>query len=209
MHYSKDPVKFDLSISSSVSPGQYLITWKKEESTSTPEYLDILNSILIVQEAKIAYASLSKPTFDLAEDFRYVYDQTATQVKLKVSQKPSDNLIVIIKAVTSGITISPNVVRFGSDSNEKAFTLTAKADPDPLVEFKFGTIKFELLGTNAKNYKLNRTSYTFDIVVTSSSADSSSSSGSTTASSTTTTKPKFVLDVSVTSTTTNEINFFV
>ncbi len=54
----------------------------------------------------------------------------------------------------------PPVIRFGSDSaNYGEFSLTAK-DPNNLLQ---GTINFELIGSNAKNYKLNQTSYTFDI----------------------------------------------
>lgn len=75
---------FDLSISASVSPGQYLIEWQKKESSLTDEYLDILNSILIVQESSEAYASLSKPTFDI-EEFHFVYANVATNIRVYLS----------------------------------------------------------------------------------------------------------------------------
>ncbi len=64
------------------------------------------------------------------------------------------------------VTIDPAVIRYGSDSSKEAlFSLTVTQNlTDTTTYHKTeASVKFELIGSNSKNYKLNRTSYTFDI----------------------------------------------
>jgi hypothetical protein len=64
------------------------------------------------------------------------------------------------------VTLEPSVIRFGSDSAKEAvfyLTVTRNESDTTVVPLNEASIKFELIGSNSKNYKLNRTSYTFDI----------------------------------------------
>ena len=68
-----------------------------------------------MQDQDQAYTAVNKPTFDV-EEFHYVYYQVKTQVKIFLSQKPSDNLIVLVTSTDKSVKIEPGVIRFGSDS---------------------------------------------------------------------------------------------
>lgn len=67
------------------------------------------------------------------------------------------------------VTLEPAVIRFGSDSAKEAhFSLkvTINESDTTVIHKAEANVKFELIGSNSKNYKLNRTSYTFEITKT-------------------------------------------
>ena len=59
--------------------------------------------------------SNNKPTIDI-EDFYYIYFETETTLKMFLSAKPSNNVIVIISCDNPDVDLNPNVLRFSSDT---------------------------------------------------------------------------------------------